>query len=1213
MSSRQPNMTKMARGNTQQRVARQMQQYQNQNNFIGGFASLPENDNNNTDTNSDSPMVVGSHHFNPQLANNFSATPDMTMGNSSFDCFTQSWTRNMCNQDQFFGDKQNSFTVDAQMPVMDEFNMQPSFWQTHSVGNAQTPLMDNTQASAMNNSQGFTQQLSGLRANAPSFTPTQNIPVPQKNAAFMANMHPTMIPHMQMEMYMQQMKEDIQKQAKEDMKKESGKKDEIINNLMKQLPGSSTWSNPQHGPASQKKRGSEKQQRKSPITQFSIPRASIPGTPAAQSRPTQSSVAQTAIAQTPIEKSPALPSPMTVASSNKSQATQSPSAEFSGSQDGNTVNDAQALDISNQVSASSAMIALGPKRNSSLGKASQMLNSVMAINAPNPNARLLPQDVRPHRAITPPPRLEVFLNDRTLKINIPKRTLGEEPPNPEPSTPAPSAPEDSSVEAEEPSTPADFTRVATFQDPNSPSVYPHGLFAPSRDDGSKKLTPKEKKVREAEDKGEKIFPSQRRMVRIDPSDPRLIHDKNGAAIPPEGDDYNLYYLPGPKDISGKEIDKLVNEFRAKQAAMDEAVANGESIEKFKKKKKKPKTPKKPSTPRKPRVAKPPSEDIVNKKRHQSTATSTASVAGDAQLPTTHSAQLNANKGFITPASDDPFTTQTNTAFPAQVAGGGFTQNLAHNLFAPGGPLDNGSNAQTRIPGFTYHTTAGELLDLLNQDSGLTSQATNNGLSAQSIADDVPPSQSFNASRNQLASSEDIILKSTEDFSMVNNDDFEIPADLDPMLVDASNTAYEDLPLITESSAQSISPEAPSTQSPLTPCSASTPFQSSDANLDELAKWLDLEMRRNGQSGDASAIESQEKLPQTKAGTSKSPIIDPSLSLPVQDSTVAISDTDSLFGEEKNTWSEPYTEIESMFPQDDEQGTQLRKVSNRLDRPLPEQTDITALVADIPNPYNRDLDTERVALIERFRAGVVLSHTDRNLLLVFAQCDPSIDVDAVNRQTENLPEGVAPADMPGWGDDVPDNIFDSLAPIPEDNLRDPNASTGNDITMFPVAGSDITGPATATSNQPNTTWPAAAPSVSLADMPYSPILAPRETIAPAFQPQPSQDPIFHPRDPFNAGQEVITNNHLEGLFLNPDVLRQTPTAIASPITTAPTTAKITTATTKSSSNKRKASEDTSAAPKKARTKKVPVPQLAMPKCDVRFSPRAEHGEDGRRMS
>ncbi|KAF9769191.1 hypothetical protein IL306_013412 [Fusarium sp. DS 682] len=1129
MSSRQPNMANMAQGNTKQRVARQQQnspfiqngngsqfnnlhqqqqfalflqkqkqnQSQNQNQMTGGFASLAENANNNT--NSHSPMVVGSHHFNPQMANNSSATPDMTMGNFNFDCFTQSQTPIMSNQDQVFGDMQNSFTMDAQMPLVGEFSMQSSLWQTPHLENVQTALMDNVQASAMNNSQGFAQQMPGLRANAASFTPTQNSSMPQQPSAFMTNMHFDLTSQLQLQMQMQE------------MQKELSKKDEIINGLTKQQSGSFTQSNPQHGPAPQMKRGSQnkqrKQQRKTPTTQVPSPQASIPGTPATQSHPTQSSVVQTAITQTSTVHSPALPSPITVASSNEPQATQSPTAEFSGPRDGNTMQVAKAL-VPNQRSVSSGLVSHGPQRNSSLDKVSKMVNSALAQN---PNARLLPQDVRPPGKIAPSPSLEVFLSDETLKVNIPKRSLGEES-----STTESSPSQDSSVE--KPSTPSSSTGVAVFQDPSEEPAYPPGLFAPIRSDGPEKLTPKEKKIRKAEDNGERIFPSQRRLVRIEPQDPRLVHNENGCPITPEGDDYNIYYLPGPTDLSGDQIDTLVKEFRAEKAAMAEAVKNGESIEKFKPKRKSkaPKTPKKPSTPRKPRVPKPPSENIVNKKRRKSTVTSTPSVAGDAQLPATTATQPPLNNSFIAQASDDPFITQTNTAFPAQLAGGDFTQQPTLNFFSPQVIHNNDFIAQAPCTDFTQPTTGGDTTTQLTQDNGFTSQATNEDFSAQPIPEDGFTSQSYNSSNTQLTTSEDVVLQSTVDLTMVNDDDFEIPADLDPMFVDASNTTCEALPLNTESFTQHISSEIPSPQSPLAPVSGSGAAQASDVGLGEVAKWLNLQMFDDGQSRDASAIACEEQPALVEVDTSKPSIIDPSLSLPVQDNPFIISESDSLSVGEKNTRPEPFAEIESMFPQDGEQSTQLRKVSNELDRPLPEETDITAFVAEVPNPYNRDLDAERVALIERFRAGVILDITDRNLLLLIAQYDHSIDVDAVDRQTAGLPQGVAPADMPGWGDDVPENIFDSLCPIPEDNLRDPSASTGNDITMFPVAGSGVTGPTTATSNQsqqPNTTWPPASPSVSLADMPYSPVLAPRETIAPAFQP--SQNPVFHPRDPYNA--------------------------------------------------------------------------------------------------
>lgn len=107
--------------------------------------------------------------------------------------------------------------------------------------------------------------------------------------------------------------------------------------------------------------------------------------------------------------------------------------------------------------------------------------------------------------------------------------------------------------------------------------------------------------------------------------------------------------------------------------------------------------------------------------------------------------------------------------------------------------------------------------------------------------------------------------------------------------------------------------------------------------------------------------------------------------------------------------------------------------------------------------------------------------------------------------------MSPADVPAFGDDVLLHVFASLEDIPENNLQDPNATTGNDNTMFPVTGcsdfnsSNATGPAS--------NWPPAAPNVSLADMPCSPVVASQETQDALFQLP--QSPEFHPQDPNNS--------------------------------------------------------------------------------------------------
>jgi hypothetical protein len=564
---------------------------------------------------------------------------------------------------------------------------------------------------------------------------------------------------------------------------------------------------------------------------------------------------------------------------------------------------------------------------------------------------------------------------------------------------------------------------------------------------------------------------------------------------------------------------MVAEFRAEKAAIDAAVKNGESIENFKstKRTRKSKVPKKPSTPRKARVPKPPSEKIANKKRRKrTTTTSTTPVAGDAQLTTTLGTQPTLNNGFIAQASNDPFTIQTNTVLPAQFAdGNAFNQQPSMSFFPPQVTLDSDLTTQSSTTGITQPpTTGGYLTPQFTQDSSFTSQTTNDQLMADLLSDDFT-SQPFN-------SSSDIILQPTEDFTITNDQRFEIPADLDPMFVDARNTPYEDLPLDTESFAQTTSSQSASSQSPLTPVSDSGAAKTLDFDLSAVAAWVHAP--HDDHSEDASAVTSQDQPAQIEANASMPSIVDPPLSALVQDNSADTSQPDLSFGD-KDTWSVPFDEI-SMFPQDDEQGTQLRKVSNELDRPLPEQTNITAFVADVPNPYNRDLDAERVRLIERFCAGGELNYTDRSVLMLIAGIDPSIDVDAVNRQTAGVTEGMPPADIPAFSDDVPPNIFASLEDLPENNIRDPNASNGNNTTMFPVAGcsdfnpSDATTSAPATgpastvnpSQQPNTTWPLAAPNVSLADMPYSPVVAPQETQELPLHPP--QGPEFHPRDPYN---------------------------------------------------------------------------------------------------
>ncbi|RKK13100.1 hypothetical protein BFJ66_g12263 [Fusarium oxysporum f. sp. cepae] len=1154
MSSRQPNMANMAQRNTQQGAAHQQNQnglgqmQQNQNQMTGGFTSPFDNTNNNT--NSGSPMVVGPHHFNPQRVQNSSSTPNMASGNPSFESFTQSQTPFMStSQNQFLGNMQDSVIGNAQMPFMNDPSMQPPFFHTPPMGNVQAPFMSDTQASAMNDSQGFVQQTSGLRATAPSFTPAQSSPVPQQSAASMANMQSNMTP--QMHAHMQRMKMRINQQQA------------IINSMMRRQSGSSAQSKFQHGPALQTQQRMQ-QRNQTPTTQVPSPRASTPGTAAAQVSATQPRPVPSSVTQDPIAQFLSVQPPIAQNSTNEPVAAQSPTAvspttESSGSQGGNTMQTAPALSANpNSMTERGSRVT---QRDSSLTQVSRVMNTNLAMN---PRTRLLPQDVRPHAPPPPQHKLKEFLVDGSLKVVIPN-LFDDQPP-----TAQTSPTKDSS--AEEPSTPASSNGFSSFEDWSKAPVYAPGLFAPRRSDGPEKLTPKEKKLREAEDNGEQIFPSKRRVVRIDPEDPRLIRDENGLPITPQGDCYNIYYLPGPKKLDAAELNRMLIEIRTeKKTAMDEAAKTGEPIQNSKSTKR----TRKSKTTRQTRVLKTPSENIVNKKRRKSTTTatttiSTTNVAGDAQLATTLGAQPSLNNGPIAQASNDPFTIQSNTALPAPFAGGdAFNRQLSMSLFPPQVILDS-DFTQSFTAGITQPpTTGGNLTLQLAQESSFTSQTTNEQPTANLLGNDFA-SQPFNPS-------DDSALQPTEDFTNTNDHSFEILADLDPMFVDTRNTPYEDLPLDTEPFAQFSSTQSGSSQSPSTPVSDSGAAKTLDHDLSAVVAWL------VGHSEDASAVTSQDQLAQIEVNASMPHVVDPSLSVPVLDIFKTCHPDLSL--RDKDTLSEPFDGI-SMFPQDDEQGTQLRRVSNELDRPLPEQADITVFVADIPNPYNRDLDAERAGLTERFRAGGELNYTDRSVLMLITGIDSSIDVDAVNRQTAGVTEGMSPADIPVFSDDVPLNIFASLEDLPENNLQDPSATTGNDNTMFPVAGcsdfnsSNATGPAS--------TWPPAAPNVSLADMPYSPVVASQETQDAPFQPP--QGPEFHPQDPYK--------NLFEGVFLNPAVLNQTTT------TTLPTSTT-TTNTTKTGNNKRKAGEDASAAPKKkARTKKALVPQLALPQCEVRFGPGAQ---------
>ncbi|PNP86301.1 hypothetical protein FNYG_00529 [Fusarium nygamai] len=1139
-------MANMAQGNTQQGAARQQQnqlfmeqngnafQFNNlqqqqqftqfmpnqnglsqmqQNQMIGGFTSPSDDTTNNA--NSGSPMVVGTHHFNPHWVQNSSSTPNMASGNPSFESFTQSQTPFMFNsQNQFLGNMQNSFMGNSLMPSMSNLSMQPPFFPTPPLGNAQTPFMSNTQASTMSDSQGqgFVQNMSGLRATAPSFTPAQNSPVPQQSAVSMANMTP------QMHAHMQQMEMRINQQQA------------IINSMMMRQSGSSAQSNTQHGPALQMQQIS--------TTQVPSPRASTPGTPAAQDSTAQSLSVQSPIAQASTNEHVAVQSP-TVAS---------PTTESSGSQGSNTIQTVPAPSANPDSMTEQGCRA--NQRDSSLTQISSVMNTDLATN---PRTRLLPQDVRPH--VPPPPqhKLQDFLGGDALEVVIPD-LFGDQS-----STSQISPTQDSS--AEEPSTPASSNGFSSFEDWSKQRVYAPGIFAPRRSDGPEKINQKEKKLREAEDKGEQVFPSKRRVVRIDPEDPRLVRDENGLPITPQGDRYNIYYLPGPKEIDTAEINRLLAEIRAeKKNAMDEAARTGEPIQNSKSTKRNRKS--------KTRVLKTPSENIVNKKRRKTTTTttkttSTPKVAGDAHLATTLGVQPSLNNGPIPPHSMDPFIIQSNTALPTQFTRGDvFNQEASTTSFAPQAVLDS-DLAQSSPAGNTQPlATGGDLTLQFLQENSFTSQTTCEQPTANLPGNDYT-SQPFNPL--ELSA-----MQPAEDFTNINDHSSEIPADLDPMFVDTGNTLDEDLPFDTEPFAQFSPTQSGSSHPPSTPVSDSGAAMTDDHCLLPVSTWL------AAHSGDDST-------PHT---------VDPSMSVPYPD-IVKTCQPDVFLGH-NDTLSEPIDEI-SMFLQGDEQGTQLRKVSNELDRPPPEQTDIRVQIADIPNPHNRDLDAERATLIEHFRAGGELNHTDRTILLLIARIDPSIDVDAVNRQTAGVTEDMSSADIPAFGDDVAPDIFASLEAIPENNLQDPNATAGNDNTMFPVTGCSDFNSSSATG--PASNWPPAAPNVSLAEMPYSPVVASQETQDAPFQLP--RGPEFHPQDP---------NNNLfgDGEFLNPAALNQTTTTTL-PTFTSTTTPTPTAAanTTKTGHNKRKADEDASAAPKKkARTKKAPVPQLALPQCEVRFGPGAE---------
>ncbi|KAF5638443.1 hypothetical protein F52700_4379 [Fusarium sp. NRRL 52700] len=1105
----------MAQGNTQQRTARQQNQpfmelngnafqfhniqqqqqsphFMNQNQTIGGFTSPSDYTNNNTD--SGGPMVVGSHQFNRHWAQNPSSTPNMASGNHSFESLTQSQIPlTSSSQNQFLGNLQNSFMGSSQMPFMGDLSMQPPFFPTPLMGNVQIPFMSNTQASAMSDSQGqdFVQDMFGLRATAPPFTPGQNNLVPQQSAVSMASLQSNMTP--QMHAHMQQMEMRINRQQA------------IINSMMMQQSGSPAQSNPEHGPALQ--------MQQTPTTQVHSPRAPTPGTPVAQNPTAQFLSVQSPIAQTSTNE------PVVVQSSTAASTTTESSG---GSQGGNTMQNVPAPSANPD-----SMTAQGSRvnrRDSSLTQISSVMNADLATN---PRARLLLQDVRPHAPPSSQHKLQDFLGDDALKFVIPD-LFGDKS-----STSTTSPTQDSS--AEEPSTPASSNGFSSFEDWSKERVYAPGIFAPRRSDGPEKINQKEKKLREAEDKGQQVFPSKRRVVRIDPEDPRLVRDENGLPITPQGDGYNIYYLPGPKEIDTAEINRMLAEIRAeKKIAMDEAVRTGEPIQNSKSTKRNRKS--------KTRVLKTPSENIVNKKRRKTastTITSTPKAADDAQLVTTIAVQPSLINRPIVQASNEPFTIQSNTALPARFAGGDDPNQQAWMTTSPPQVSFDSDFTLSFTAGNTQPPiTGGDLTLQLVQEGSLTSQTTYEQ-PMSNLRDNVFTSQRFNPSQ-------DGALQPAEDFTNTNYHSFEIAAEFDPMLVDTRNTLDEDLFLDTEPFDQFSSTQSGSSNALSTPVSDSGAAMTLDHCLTPLCEFL-----------------AEDSAPHT---------VDPSLSVPYPDTSKTYQPDLSLGI--KDTLSDSFNETPMPF-QDDEQGTQLRKVSNELDRPPPpEQSNITARVANIPNPHNRDLNAERATVNERLQAD-----------------DSSIDVDAVNRQTAEVAEGMSPVGILALEHDDAQDVFTSLEDISENNLQDPNATAGNDNTMFPVTGCSDFNSSNATG--PGLDWLRAAPNVSLAEMPYSPVVASQETQDASFQFP--QCPDFPPQNP----NDTLSTS--EGVFLNPAVLNQTTT------TTLPNSAAAAAAanTTKAGDNKRKAGEDASAAPKKkACTKKAPVPQLALPQCEVRFGPGAQ---------
>jgi hypothetical protein len=429
---------------------------------------------------------------------------------------------------------------------------------------------------------------------------------------------------------------------------------------------------------------------------------------------------------------------------------------------------------------------------------------------------------------------------------------------------------------------------------------------------------------------------------------------------------------------------------------------------------------------------------------------------------------------------DPFIIQSNTALPTQFTRGDvFNQQALTTSFAPQAVLDSDLTQSSTAGNNQPLAAGGDSTPQFLQENSFTSQTTYERPTANLPGNDYTH-QAFNPSEYST-------MQPAEDITNINDLSLEIPAGLDSMIVDVGKNLDENLYFDTEPFAQFSPTQSGSSHPPSTPVSDSGAATADDHCLLPVSTWL------AAHSGDDS--------------TSRT--VDPSMSVPYPDIVKTCQPEVSL--RHNDTLPEPIDEI-SMLLQDDEQGTQLRKVSNELDRPPPEQTNMRVQIADIPNPHNRNLDAECAALIEHFRAGGELSRADRTILLLIAGIDPSIDVDAVNRQTTGMTEDMSSADI----HDVPPDIFASLEAIPENNLQDPNATAGNDNTMLPVTGCSDFNSSSATG--PASNWPLAAPNVSLAQMPYSPVVASQETQDAPFQLP--QGPEFHPQDLFGDVENVF---------------------------------------------------------------------------------------------